>query len=223
MRRIVAAAGISMGILVSSLPADHLKNCLADMMHKKDTMPGMVDLSRLDSPGASQMKKSRPSNTVIAIVNGHKIRKKQADAYLKSRTKGKVADFDLLPPKQQKRLVKELSLPLLIADAAKKELSSQEQDAAYVNMWLRKKASSVSVSNTELHTLYDQLKQKAAERNPSKNIIPPFDSIKNKMKSQMIEKKIMDDLMKNAEIEVSVPMAMPPMMIRKPQKMPFKQ
>jgi len=216
MRKIVVVAGISLGMLVSSLSADHLKDSLSKMIHEKETMPGMVDLNGLDRPTTPQMQKSRPSNAVIATVNGHNIRKKTADDYLNDRTKGKVADFDLLPKEQRIRLIKELALPILIADAAKKELSEQEKEAVYVSTWMRKQASKVSVSDEEVQVLYDQLKQKAIERNTTNNIIPPLESIKNKMKSQMLEKKIMEGLMKDVKIEVAAPTVMPPMMIHKP-------
>jgi len=215
MRKIVVAAGISFGIFVSSLSADHLKDSLSKMIHEKEAMPGMVDLSSLDRPSVSQIQKSRPSNSVIAIVNGHKIRKKTADNYLKERTQGRVTDFDLLPKDQRKRLIKELVLPILMADKAKKELSPQEKEAVYVSTWMRKKAAKVSISDDEIHALYDQLKQKALNHNGNKDLIPPFESIKNKMKAQIIEKKIMSGLMKDAKIEVAAPIAMPPMMIHK--------
>ncbi|BAF72751.1 hypothetical protein [Sulfurovum sp. NBC37-1] len=214
MKKIIVAAGISLGILAVPLWADHLKDSLSRMVHEKDTTPGMVDLSRLDQPMAGPVK-SRPSNAVIATVNGHKIRKKEADAYIKSRTKGKITDFDTLPKEQQLRLVKELSLPILMASQAKKELSEREKEGAYVGAWMRKEAAKVTVSDAEVQAMYDQLKQKAMERNATNNIIPPFDSIKNKMKSQMTEKKIMDSLMKDVKVEVAAPTALPPMMIRK--------
>lgn len=215
MRKIAVAAGITLGMFVSTLSADHLKDRLTDMVHEKDTTPGMIDLSRLGQPQAVPIK-SRPSNTVIAVVNGHKIRKKQADDYLKSRTKGKVTDFDTLPKAQRLRLVKEISLPLLITAQAKKELSAEEKDAVLVRAWMHKQASKVTVTDEEVQALYDRLKQKAEEQNSSKKIIPPFDSIRNKMKAQMIEKKIMGGLMKDVKIEVAAPTALPPMMIRKP-------
>jgi len=215
MRKLAIIAGISFGMLASTLSADHLKDRLKHMVHEKDTTPGMVDLSRLDMPVAGPIK-SRPANAVIATVNGHKIRKKEADAYIKSRTKGKITDFDTLPKEQQLRLVRELSLPILIASQAKKELSEQEKEAVYVSAWMRKKAAKVTVTDAEVQILYNQLKQQAMERNATNNIIPPFESIKNRMKSQMVEKKIMNGLMKDVKIEVADPTALPPMMIRKP-------
>jgi len=215
MRKIAVAVSITLGILASPLSADALKNSLSRMVHKKDTTPAMVDLSRLDQPMAKPVK-SRSAHAVIATVNGHKIRKKQADDYLKSRTKGKITNFDTLPKEQRIRLIKELSLPVLIASKAKKELSEQEKEAVFVSAWMHKQASKVTVTDAEVEAFYDQLKQKMMAHNTGNNIIPPFDSIKNKMKSQMIEKKIMDKLMQNVKIEVNTPMAMPPMMIHKP-------
>ncbi|AKF24478.1 hypothetical protein YH65_03030 [Sulfurovum lithotrophicum] len=215
MRKIAVAAGMSFGILVSSLSADILKTHLSHMVHEKDATPGMVDLSRLDMPIGGPVK-SRSSHAVIATVDGYKIRKKEADAYIKSRTKGKITDFDALPKDQQLRLVRELSLPLLMASQAKKELSEQEKEGAYVSAWIRKQAAKVTVTDAEVQMLYNQLKQKAMERNATNTILPPFESVKNKMKSQILEKKIMDGLMKDVKIEVAAPTALPPMMIRKP-------
>ena len=210
MRKLIVAAGISMGMIVNVLSADALKNSLSHMIHEKETMPAMVDLNGLDRP--MERAKSRSSKAVIALVNGHKIYKKEADDYLNERTKGKVADFDMLPQEQRKRLIQELALPVLISDAAKKELSAQEKEAVYVSMWMRKEAAKVSVTEEEIQKFYDQLKQKAVAKNTN-SVIPPFESIKHKMKSQMIEKKIMDTLMKDAKVEVAVPTALPPMMI----------
>ena len=93
MKKYMAAIAISVGLCGGVASADALKNSLTQMLHEKDRMPGMVDLSRLDQPKA-RPPVSRPPQTVIATVNGYKIRKKEADAYLKSRTNGKVADFD---------------------------------------------------------------------------------------------------------------------------------
>jgi len=212
MRKLVVAAGLSFGIFANTLMADALKNSLSQMIHEKETMPAMVDLNRLDQPVAS-VKKTRSSKSIVAIINGHKIRKKQADDYLKERTEGKVSDFDMLPKEQRKRLVQELALPMLISDAAKKELSTDEKEGIYVSMWMKKEADKVSVTDEELKAFYDQVKQRAEARS-SNSVIPPFESIKNKIKSQMIEKKIMDNLMKDVKIEIAAPTALPPMMIK---------
>ena len=67
------------------------------------------------------------SKAVVATVNGHKIIKKDADAYLSKRTNGQVANFDLLPKKQRMRLVQEMSVADVAYDIAEKELSVQEK------------------------------------------------------------------------------------------------
>ena len=220
MRKVAVVAGISLTMLASLLSADALKSSLSRMVHEKDTTPGMVDLSRIGQSQAGAVK-SRPSNAIIATVNGHNIRKKEADKYIASRTNGKITDYDILPKEQKIRLVKELSLPILMASQAKKELSPQEKEVVYVGAWMRKEAAKVTVTDAEVQALYNQLKQKAMERNATNNIIPPFDSVKNKMKSQIIEKKIMDGLMKDVKIEVAAPTALPPMMIQKPAVNPL--
>jgi len=214
MRKSFAFASIAVGLCICTLSSeDHLKSSLSKMIHEKDVTPAMVDLSRLDMPQTMPLK-PRNSKTVIATVNGHNILKKEADEYLKSRTKGKVTDFDTLPKEQHKRLIAELSLPVLIAEKAKKELSEKEKEAVFVSMWMQKEAAKVTVTDAEVQAFYEQLKQKAIERNTTNSIIPPFDSIKNKMKSQMVEKKIMDKLMKDVKVEVAAPMIIPPMMLK---------
>jgi len=74
----------------ATVSADGLKNSLTNMMNKKDTTPNMVDLSRLDVNAKPQVRKpkTRSSKAVVATVNGTKIIKKNADAYLKKRTNG---------------------------------------------------------------------------------------------------------------------------------------
>jgi hypothetical protein len=208
----IIGAGLLFGIFINTVEADALKNSLSNMIHEKETMPAMVDLNRLDKPVA-QVKKTRSPKSIIAIVNGHKIRKEEADNYLKERTEGKVTDVDQLPKEQRKRLIQELSLPMLIADAAKKELSSEEKEGIYVSMWIAKKAKKISVTDDELKAFYDQLKQRA-EAQGSNSVIPPFESIKHKIKSQLTEKKIMDGLMTDVKIEVAAPRALPPMRIK---------
>ena len=219
MRRIIVLAGVSLGIWTDSVSADRLKNSLSQMIHQKETMPAMVDLNRLEYPMGG-MKKPRSPETVIAIVNGEKIQKKEADAYLKKRTQGKVANFDALPLEQRKQLVKELVLPTLIAAAAEKELSAEEKESIYLGLWMRKKAKDISVSEREIAQLHQQMQKRSAARNPNRNL-PPLASIRDKIKSQIIEKKIMDEVMKGAKIEVTASTAIPPMMIRPSQSPSF--
>lgn len=205
MKNTFMLVGVSLGLTLSSLSAeDALKNSLTNMLNEKET-PSMINLDNVsldpkDKP-VQKVRKTRSAKTEIATVNGHKIIKKEADTYLKQRTKGKVTDFDYLPSDQRSRLIQELALPIVVADAAKKELSEQEKQAAYTRAWMQREARKIKVTDEQAMELYNQLKQQAQENNATKNI-PFFESIKERLKIQIIEKTLIDKLMKDAEIKV---------------------
>ena len=200
MTKMLMVLGISSALMMTSLSADDLKNSLTDMLNTKETS-GMVDLGNINLDGKPKQPKTRSSKSVIATVNGHKIIKKEADSYLKQRTQGKVTDFDHLPPEQRSRLIQELSLPVIVLDAAEKELSEEEKLAVYTRTWMQKEARKINVTDEEALKVYNQIKQQAQESNATQNI-PPFESIKDKLKIQIIEKTLVDKLMKDAKIEV---------------------
>ena len=191
------------GLFVSNASADGLKNSLTNMMNKKDTTSGMVDLSNLNvnaKPVQPQVK-TRSSKTVVATVNGHKIIKKDADAYLAKRTQGGVKNFDVLPKKQRIRLLREMSVADVASDAAKKELTEQEKTGLLTRMWMQKEALKTKITDVQVREVYDNLKKRAAESNSTKPI-PEFSEIKNNMKMQMTEKAIVGKLMSDVKIKV---------------------
>lgn len=200
MTKIFMALGVSSALMMTSVSADDLKNSLTDMLNTKETS-GMVDLGNINLDGKPKQPQTRSSKTVIAVINGHKIIKKEADSYLKQRTQGKVTDFDHLPPEQRSRLIQELALPIIVLDAAEKELSAEEKQAVYTRVWVQKEARKINVTDEEALKVYDQLKQQAQENNATQNI-PPFESIKDRLKTQIIEKSLVDKLMKDVKIEV---------------------
>lgn len=202
MKKIFTLLSLSSLLLLSSATADDLKNSLTNMMSKPDNS-GMVDLSSISLNGKAKPKvpKKRSSKTVIATINGKKIIKKDADNYLKERTKGKVTDFDRLPPEQRSRLVQELALPMIVAEAAKKELSKEEKQAVYARAWTQKEGSKLKISDEQALEVYNQLKKQSEENNATRKI-PPFETIKNRLKMQMIEKTLIERVMKNVEIKV---------------------
>jgi hypothetical protein len=138
---------------------------------------------------------------VIATVNGHKIIKKEADRYLSERTQGKIKNFDLLPKKQQLALVKELSLPLLLVQNAQKNLSDMEQEAVLSNAWMQKSVKEMDIPESEIKTAYEKVKAQANVRNPLQQI-PPYESLKNRIRMQIGEQKIVERLMQGAQIRV---------------------
>ena len=202
MKRIFTLLGLSSVLALSPVSADELKNSLTNMLNTPDNS-GMVDLSSINLNGKAKpvLPKSRASNAVIATVNGQKVIKRDADDYLKQRTQGKVTDFDRLPPEQRTRLIQELSLPMLASQAAKKELSKEEKQAVYTRAWTQKEALKIKISDDEAIEVYNELKKHSEENNSTRQI-PPFESIKERLKMQMIEKSLIDRVMKNAKITV---------------------
>ena len=202
MRKTFMLLGVSLGLVISAASADDLKNSLTNMLNEQET-PSMVNLGNinLDAKPLPKVKKTRSSKAVIATVNGHKIIKKEADSYLNQRTQGKVTDFDHLPPEQRSRLIQELALPVIVLDAAEKQLTEEEKQAVYTRTWMQREAMKIQITDEQAMQVYDQLKQQAQENNTTGNI-PPFESIKDKLKIQMIEKTLIGTLMKDAKITV---------------------
>ena len=206
MKKFLVVLSLSLGLFVDSIAADELKNSLTNMLlNEKETPASMVDLSGISvdgkPKGIPELQKTRSAKAVVATVNGHKVFKKEADAHIKKRTQGKITDFDRLAEEQRLRIIQELSLPILALDSAEKELSAEEKEELYKRIWMQQEASKLKITDEQVQAVYDQLKQRAEESNNTANI-PTFDSIKDKLKSQMIEKKIIDKLMKDVKIKV---------------------
>ncbi len=205
MKKYLVVLSISLGLFFNSASADALKNSLTNMLNEKDTSPSMVNLSNLDINGKSkpvqEVRKTRSSKAVVATVNGHKVFKKEADAHLKKRTQGKMSNFDHLPKQQRLRIIQEMSLPILALNSAQKELSSKEKEDIFARTWMQKEASKIKITDEQVKAVYDQLKQGSEENNEIQKI-PAFESIKDKMKLQMIDKQMVRNLMKNVEIKV---------------------
>lgn len=112
MKKMIFAMGLSLLVLHTPIAADALKNSLTNILNDKNSV-GMVNLDNLSINGKPKPKatsdfKKRSPNTIISSVKGYKIRKKEADTFLNKATKGKVTDYDRLPKKQRKVVIKEL-------------------------------------------------------------------------------------------------------------------
>ncbi len=206
MKIFLVVLSVFLGLFVDSVSADELKNSLTNMLsNEKETSGSMVNLSGVSVDGkprgVPELQKTRSPKAVVATVNGHKVFKKEADEHIKKRTQGKITDFDRLPEEQRLRIIEELSLPILALDSAEKELSAEAKEDLYKRIWMQQKASKLIITDAQVQAVYNQLKQRSEENNNTANI-PTFDSIKDKLKSQMIEKKIIDKLMKDVKIKV---------------------
>jgi len=202
MKKLIGTAGL-IACLTQSISADALKNSLSGMLHQKDQTPSMVNLNSLglSNQAAPTPPRSRSSRAVVAIVDGQKIRKKEADRYLKERTHGKIKDFDLLPKPQRRALIEEMVIPRLLAKGAEEGLTDQEKEAVLSSAWMQKKASEMKISEEEIASAYERIKAQAKAKSALAQV-PPLDAIKNRIKQQLVEQKIISDLMRGAEVRV---------------------
>lgn len=134
-------------------------------------------------------------------VNGMAITVDEANKALKVLTKGKMT-WDKLPKDGRNQLIHMMAPSKLVAAASKKELNEKEKEAALSGFWMQKKMSKVNVSDQEAKQAYDKI-VKAAKEAKSKEKIPAFDTVKNNIKMQLRQEKVVSGLMKNAKIKVN--------------------
>ena len=202
MKKIFMTTVATVAILNTAVQADALKNSLTSMLNQNNSTPGMIDLNRINNTKSKPVKpKSRSSKAVVATVNGKKVIKKDADAYIQKRTQGQIKDFDTLPKVQRKRLIGEMSISILAEKKAKSDLTSREKNAIYAKVWMQKKILESPVSDEDVKKVYDELKERSLKKDSTKPI-PDFDNIKSNMKMQMTEKRVIDTLTKDANITV---------------------
>jgi len=196
------------GVLLSSLQADGLKNSLNSLLHKK-SQTQLVDLSGLDinakpKPLHPQTLKSRPSSAIVASVGQKSIKKAVLDKFLLKASKGKIKDFDLLPQKQKKMLVKQYYLPEYILSQAMSQIPKEKRYEIYKAVWMRKKASSIKIKDDDIKAAYEQMLSQANLSHQA-NMIPPYENIKDRIRMQMLDDNITAYILKDVKIEVSQP------------------
>lgn len=170
-----------------------------DMLPRKQRLLVLEDLQRLY---AIKHFKSRPSKTVIATVNGENIRKKEADAYLKTATKGKVKDFDKLDKDQRLMVVKDLARPMVIDQAIGNDVSIEEKEEIFKQMWLEKQRMQIKVLPEEMLALYENKKAQTLAQNPQAQI-PAYISLGDRLKNEILEQKIMAIVMKDINVTIN--------------------
>ena len=134
---------------------------------------------------------------VIGTVNGYSITEKEANALLKVLTNGKVK-YSQLKPKDKREIVKRLAVDKLVVKTAYRSLSKKERDFIIANAWMAKKIRGVKVSNAEVKRAYNKNKQLFKKNGK----ILPFKKVKDLIKIQLKQKKVVDRLMKKAKIVV---------------------
>lgn len=135
-----------------------------------------------------------------ATVNGMEITVAQANAALKTLTKGKMT-WDKLPKDGKTQLIQMMAPSKLVSAAAKKDLTTKEKEAAIAGFWMQKRMSKISVSDKMAKNAYEKMK-KAAKAAKSKEKIPPFEKAKQSIKMQLAQEEAVSGLMKKANIKI---------------------
>ncbi len=137
------------------------------------------------------------SAKVIGTVNGYPITENEANKLLKVLTRGKVK-YSQLKPQDKQEIVKRLAVDKLVIKTAYKSLSKKERDFVIANAWMAKKTRGVKVTDAEAKKAYKNNKQLFMK----KGKLVPFSKVKNLIKVQLKQKKVVDKLMKRAKIVV---------------------
>ena len=99
----------------------------------------------------------------------------------------------------KKQLIEMMAPAKLVAAESKKSLTDKEKEAALSSFWMQKKIATTPVTDKEAQEAYDKMK-KVAEEAKSTQKIPPFDVVKNSIKMQLSQEKVVAELMKNAKV-----------------------
>ncbi len=165
---------------------------------------------------------------VIATVNGYPVTLKEANAFVKKATHGQ-ANYSMLKKSDRKKVIKAIATDKLILEEAKqkvpvkiqkqlildfyirkhmkelmkkaeKSLSSREKQMAIADAWVRKESASIPVSDAEIEAAYKKNKRFFKNRKTGK--IVPLEKIKPIIAMQLKQKKFVEQLMKDAKIEM---------------------
>ena len=167
------------------------------------------------------------SAKVIATVNGYEITQKEADAFVKRVTRGR-ANYSMLKKKDRKRVIQELAKQKLLTRTAAKELSKKEKLAIWTDfyirkhykelqkkakkeltvpekymadaeLWIRKNAVNIPVTEEELKAEYEKRKKLFKDKKTGK--IVPFEKVKPLIAVELKKMKFVEQVMKDAKID----------------------
>jgi hypothetical protein len=109
--------------------------------------------------------------------------------------------WDKLPADGKKQLIEMMAPAKLVAAESKKSLTDKEKEAALAGFWMQKKMSTTEVTDKEAEDAYNQMKKAATEAKSTQKI-PPLDAVKNSIKMQLAQEKVVAELMKSVKINV---------------------
>ena len=133
-------------------------------------------------------------------VNGMEITVDEANEALKVLSKGQKTWKDL-PDEGKKQLIEMMAPAKLVAAESKKSLNAKEKEAALAGFWMQKKMEATKITDEEAKAAYDKMKKQAKEAKSTQKI-PEFEAVKNSVKMQLAQEKVVGALMKSAKIKV---------------------
>lgn len=133
-------------------------------------------------------------------VNGIEISVEEANEALNVLTKGQKT-WDTLPADGKTQLIQMMAPAKLVAAEANKSLTDKEKEAALAGFWMQKSMAQTEVTDDEAKSAYEKMKEEAKKAN-SKEPIPEFEAVKNSIKMQLAQGKVVAKLMKSANIKV---------------------
>jgi len=136
------------------------------------------------------------SAKTIATVNGYAIDEKEANAFLKIATKGKLT-YNKLRKKDKIDLVQRLAVDKLVLKTALKETKKKEQENIIAGYWLRKKASKYKISDKEIKEAYKENKKFLKDK---KGKTIPLAKVKEMIQNSIAQKRAVAKMMKKAKI-----------------------
>jgi len=165
---------------------------------------------------------------VIATVDGYPITLKEANAFVKKATRGR-ATYSMLKKKDRQMVIRAVATDKLVvskareavpendqkllitnfyirkhfkelAKKAEKSLSKREKGMAVADAWVRKNSASIEVTDEEVQKVYE--KSKKLFKNKKTGKVVPLEKVKPLIVMQLKQKKFVEELMKNAKIEM---------------------
>jgi hypothetical protein len=152
------------------------------------------------SLGTTSLLATSPMMKIAGKVNDMIITVAEADKALDVLTKGKKT-WDTLEAPAKKQLIQMMAPSKIVAAKAKKSLTKKEKSDALSGFWMQKKMSETKITDKEAQKAYNKMK-KMAKKSKSKRKIPTFEAVKNDIKMQLAQEKVVAGLMKNAKIKL---------------------
>jgi len=137
---------------------------------------------------------------IAGMVNGMPITVDEANNALSILTKGKKT-WSTLPAEGKKQLIQMMAPSKLVAVVADKNLTKKEKESALSGFWMQKNISTIKITDKEAKSVYDKM-QSEAKKAKSKQKIPSFEVVKNNIKMQLAQEKVISKLMKKAKIKI---------------------